>query len=376
MATSDEDIRKAIVQNARSVVVKVGTAALADKAGRLDKDFIARLSRQLVEISSTGKKVALVSSGAIGAGMAELKLSRRPETLPMLQAAAAVGQGQLMRTFHDAFSKFNVKVGQVLVTRDDFEDRKRYLNVRNTIATLQELHVIPVINENDTVAVEELEGRFGDNDIVASLVTNMLGADILVILTVVDGLMDNGKLLKVIKGIDSDTFKLAEPRRTRLGTGGMASKLQAAKMVTLAGNAVIIANARLARVLPRIFRAEPIGTLCLPVVTKMSSRRRWIGQVARSAGKIIIDSGAVDAIRRRGKSLLPSGIVAVSGKFSRGDTVTITDKQGNQVARGLTNYSAEEVEKIKGLKSSRIASILGEKPYDVVVHRNNMVVIE
>ena len=369
-----EDIRKSTLQNISSVVIKIGTAALTDNAGKIDTKFIFQISKQITEISSTGRRIALVSSGAIGAGMMELNLSRRPETLPMLQAAAAVGQGQLMRTFHDAFGKFGTKVGQILLTRGDFEDRKRYLNIRNTISTLQDLKVIPIINENDTVAVEELESKFGDNDIVAALVTNMLDADLLIILTVVDGVIADGEVLDIIKRIDSDTLKLAEKTRSKLGSGGMISKLQAAKMVTSAGKAVVITNAREPHVLRRILQAEKIGTLCLPADTKISSRRRWIGQAARAAGKIIIDEGAVMAISKRGKSLLPSGIVAISGKFARGDTVSIVDEKGNQIARGLTNYSSDEVEMIKGLKSSQIASVLGEKPYDVVVHRNNMVI--
>jgi glutamate 5-kinase len=376
----DTELRQTVLKNARRIVVKVGTAALTDEAGRLDVGFISDLCRQVAGVAERGVEVALVSSGAIGAGMAELGLTAKPGTLPMLQAAAAVGQGQLMRTFHDAFGALDLKVAQILVTRGDFEDRTRYLNIRNTIAALHEMGVIPIVNENDTVAVDELEGRFGDNDIVAAMVTNMLRADALIMLTVVDGVMAGGKVLDLIEdarpgGSSTGAWAdLVDNSLSRGGSGGMGTKLQAAHVVASAGEAAVIANARTPDILPRLLAGEKLGTVCLPAEGKMSSRRRWIGQAARAAGKITVDEGAVKALREGGKSLLPSGITAVAGNFQMGDTVEIVDNVGKQIARGLTNYSATDIDAIKGLKTSQIPDAIGEKPYDEVVHRNNMVV--
>ncbi len=367
----DTELRQTVLRNARRIVVKVGTAALTGEAGRLDEQFISDLCRQVSGIAGSGVEVALVSSGAIGAGMAELGLADRPGTLPMLQAAAAVGQGQLMRTFHDVFGTLGLKVAQILVTRGDFEDRTRYLNIRNTIAALHEMNVIPIVNENDTVAVDELEGRFGDNDIVAAMITNMLRADALVMLTVVDGVMAGGKVLDVVAGADAS--EMVDDSLSRGGSGGMGTKLQAAYIVASAGEVAVIANARTDDILTRLLAGEKLGTLCLPAADKMSSRRRWIGQAARTAGKITVDDGAAKALREGGKSLLPSGITAVEGNFQMGDTVAIVDSAGNQIARGLTNYSAGQIDTIKGLKTSQIPAALGEKPYNVVVHRNNLV---
>ena len=366
------DVRQAAVKNARRIVVKVGTSALTGQAGRLDLDYVRDLSRQMAEIAGRGVQLTLVSSGAVGAGMGELELSERPKTLPLLQATAAVGQGQLMRAFHDAFAAHGVKVAQILVTRSDFEDRARYLNIRNTIAALQDLRALPIINENDTVGVEELEARYGDNDIVAALVANMLQADLLVILTVVDGVMSAGKVLDVVEDAESASQDLPTGARSRLGSGGMASKLQAANMVASAGEAAVIANARCPDVLARLLGGEKIGTVCAPAERKLSARRRWIGQAARTRGKIHIDAGAAKALVKGGKSLLSSGITDVSGRFDKGANVAVIGPDGKQIARGLTNYSSEQIGQIKGLKSGQIAEVLGDKPYDEVVHRNNM----
>ena len=356
---------------ARRVVVKVGTGALTGRAGRLDTAFVAELSGQIAEAFRAGREMALVSSGAIGAGIAELDLPGRPRTLPLLQATAAVGQGQLMRTFHDAFERFGVKVAQILLTRDDFQDRARYLNIRNTIAALNDCRALPIINENDTVSVDEI--RFGDNDLIAALVANMIDADLLVLLTDVDGLLRRGKLVQRLERIDESVLALAGGAG-RGGSGGMRSKLQAAAMVTGAGAAVVIANARTPNVLGRLLAGEALGTLCVPARRRMSARRRWIGHAARTAGRLVVDAGAAKALGRAGKSLLASGIVAVEGRFPKGANVVIVDETGREIARGLTNYSSEQIHRIKGLRSSQIARVLGERPYDEVVHRNNMTV--
>jgi len=357
---------------ARRIVVKVGTNAICEPSGRLSGTAVRSLAGQIAELMRSGRAVALVSSGAIGAGIGELALPARPKTMPMLQAAAAVGQGQLMRTFHDVFARHHLKVGQVLLTRDDFDDRTRYLNIRNTLAALNESRVLAIINENDTVAVDEI--RFGDNDVLAALVTNMLVADLLVFLTTVDGVVRDGKVLDVIRRVDDETLSLVTAERSRFGVGGMAAKLEAAAMVTRAGEAGVIANAREPKVLARLLDGEPLGTLFVPVRRKISQRRRWIGQAKRPAGRIVIDDGAANALRERGKSLLPSGVTAVSGRFAKGAVVVVLNSRGRQIARGLTNYSSDQLDQIKGLKTNQIPKVLGDKPYDEVIHRNNMMV--
>ncbi|HOF18572.1 MAG TPA: glutamate 5-kinase [Phycisphaerae bacterium] len=363
-------IRQNIIRNARRIVVKVGTNAICDAKGRCDTEAIARLADQISRLLAAGVEVTLVASGAIGAGMGELDLPARPRTLPQLQATAAVGQGQLMRSFHDHFARHGVKVAQVLVTRDDFENRARYLNIRNTLVALGEWKTLAILNENDAVAVDEI--RFGDNDIIAAHVANLLAADLLVLLSVVDGVMDGGKVIDVIEKVDEQSLSVVSKTRSRLGSGGMGSKMTAAGMVVKAGEAAVIANARTPDVLVRLLAGEKLGTVFAPARRRLSSRRRWIGQAAKTSGRIVVDDGAARAVLEKGKSLLPSGITAVDGTFRKGDTVAVLDRQGREIARGMTNYSAAQVLKIKGLKSSQIAKALGESPYDEVIHRNNM----
>ena len=363
-------IREQIVAPARRIVVKVGTNAICDERGRLDRRSVTNLARQIAELMRQGRRVTLVSSGAVGAGLGELDAPARPKTVPELQAVAAVGQGQLMRTFHDVFARHGVHVAQVLLTRDDFEDRTRYLNIRNALAALGACGALPIINENDVVAVDEL--RYGDNDLIAAHVANMTAADVLVLLTVVDGVYRGEEVLDVIDRVDEGTLSLADGRTSRLGSGGMASKISAAALVTRAGEAAVIANARTPRVLLRLLAGEKLGTVIVPARRRVSSRRRWIGQASRPAGRIVVDAGAVRALTEGGKSLLPSGIVAVSGRFGKGATVAVVDAGGREIARGLTNYSAEQVERIRGRKTGEIEAVLGDKPYDEVVHRDNM----
>ncbi len=364
-------VRQNIISQARRIVVKVGTSAITDQTGRLDQRTVRRLASQIADVMKSGVSVTLVASGAIGAGMAELDLPARPRTLPMLQAVAAVGQGQLMRTFHDAMGRRKLRVAQVLLTRDAFEDRTRYLNIRNTLLALHEAGVLPILNENDAVAVDEL--RYGDNDIIAAHVTNMLAADLLVMLTTVDGVLKGEAVMDVIERVDEEVLALARGRgKTRLGSGGMGSKLTAAGLVTRAGEAAVIANARTPDVLKRLLGGEAIGTVFVPARRKLTPRRRWIGQAAKTTGRIIIDAGASRALREGGKSLLPSGIRSVKGNFAKGATVGVFDDHGNEIARGLTNYSSEQLVKIQGRRTSQIAKILGDKPYDEAIHRNNM----
>ena len=367
---SDDASQREFVLKARRLVVKVGTNALTGPHGRLDEAFAADLSRQIAALLAAGRGVTLVASGAIGAGIAELDLPDRPKTLPMLQATAAVGQGQLMRTFHDALGALGVKVAQILITRDDFHDRTRYLNIRNTIAALAACGALPIINENDTVSVDEI--RFGDNDLIAALVANLIDGDLLLLLTDVDGFLRRGKVVPLLDRIDASVLDHAGGSGSSRGSGGMRSKLEAVRAATGAGTPAIIANARTPDILARLLAGEALGTACLPARRRMNARRRWIGHAVRTVGRIVVDDGAAAALTGGGKSLLPSGVVSVEGRFGKGANVAIVSTGGEWIARGLTNYSSEQIERIKGLRSSQIAKALGDRPYDEVVHRNNM----
>jgi len=366
----DRSIRQQVLSQARRILVKVGTHGICSTGGGLDRGTIRGLARQIAALRKDGRSVTLVVSGAIGAGMAELHLAERPRNMPQLQATAAIGQCELMETFRAMFAHLGVAVGQVLLTRDDFEDRTRYLNIRNTLGALDELGALAIINENDAVAVDEI--RYGDNDIIAAHVANMVGADVLIFLTSVDGVMDGRSVIDVVRDVDDETMELATRERTLLGSGGMASKIAAAGMVTRAGEIAVVANARTPKVLTRILEGKRLGTLFVPAPRKLSSRRRWIGQASRPAGKLLVDEGAALALTDQGKSLLPTGVTAVEGKFAKGATVAILDPSRKEIARGLTNYDADQLQRIKGLRTHQIAQVLGDKPYDEVVHRNNM----
>ena len=365
-------IRETIIRSAKTVVVKIGTAVLTRSDGRLDRPLIGQLVGQIAALRERGLDVTVVSSGAVGAGMGVAGIRTRPRSVPMLQAVAAVGQPALMALFESAFKSHRLHAAQVLLTRGDFEDRTRYLNIRNTIAALHTLNAIPVINENDTVAVDGI--RFGDNDLIAAYTANLLRADLMIILTVIDGLMDaNGQLVQVIRNVDDNVMQLATSRRTQLGSGGMRTKLEAARIVTDAGEVALIANGRLRDVLLRLLDGEALGTLFVPSPRKLSARKRWIGLTVRPAGKVYIDAGAARALSRRGKSLLASGIVRVSGRFKRGDVIEVVDADGARIGRGLSNYDAADVNAVKGLRTTQFARVLGDKPYDEIVHRDNFV---
>ncbi len=364
------ELRQNVIAPAERIVLKVGTNAVCAAGGGVNRRAVDDLADQVARVMAKGVSVTLVASGAIGAGLRELGLSERPRTMPMLQACAAVGQGQLMREFHDAFAERDLRVAQVLLTRDDFEDRTRYLNIRNTLGALAGCGALAIVNENDTIAVDEI--RFGENDVLAALVAGMVGADVLVLLTSVDGLIKDGEVLDIVEQVDEATLALDDGRRSQLGSGGMSSKLQAAGMVARAGEVTVIANAAEPDVLGRLLAGERIGTVFVPAGRKMPRRKRWIMQATRVTGRVVVDEGAARALVERGKSLLPSGIVAVAGRFPKGATVAVWDTNGRQIARGLTNYSSGQIDSIKGLRSDRIAEKLGDKPYDEVIHRDNM----
>lgn len=356
------------------MVIKLGTQVLSDADGRLDAAFLGTIARQVAALGARGIRATLVSSGAIGAGLRELNLAKRPTDLAQLQAVAAVGQRRLMDAWAAAFAPHSLPVAQLLLTREDVDDRTRYLNLRNTIGAVHELGGVPIINENDTISTDELvKISFGDNDILAALVAHALLADLLVLLSSVDGIVDaSGMPVRFIEKPD-DARELVRAEKSVLGKGGFNSKLQAARMVTESGEAMIVADGRTQNILPRLLDGEELGTLFAPAARKLSSRSRWIGS-ARPAGSIHIDEGAVRALVERNKSLLPAGITKVEGDFARGDVVVILSPDGTAIARGLSNYTAVDVQRIRGKKTAEVRALLAEAAYDEVVHRDNLVV--
>ena len=371
------EIRNNVIRSARLIVVKIGTNVLTGADGKLDRRLIGRLARQIAQHHTAGRRFVVVSSGAVGAGMGELGIATRPRQLPQLQAAAAVGQKHLMNLFSAAFARDGLHAAQLLLTRSDFESRTRYLNIRNTIDALHHARAIPVINENDVVAVDEI--RFGDNDLIAALTTNLLRADLMILLTVVDGLLDGaGRRIDLVDRVTPAVARLAQASRSSLGSGGMRSKLEAIRHVTESGEVAMIANGRSPSVITRILEGRRVGTVFLPMARKLDSRRRWIGMTVRPAGQVHVDAGAARALTQAHKSLLPGGIVAVTGQFARGDVVAVVAPDGRQIARGLSQYGAAQIERIKGAKTSQIAERLGSAgPHpDEVIHRNSLVVLE
>ena len=333
-------VRQEIAATADIIVVKVGTRVLTHSDGRLDDQQIARLAEDVCQLIEMGRRVVLVSSGAVGAGMSQLGLTHRPEDLSQLQAVAAVGQTRLIETYDRTFRKHSRTAAQVLLTADDVDDRTRYLNVRNTLRALLNYQTVPVINENDTVAVDELMGSFGDNDRLAALVTSLLQASLLIILSDVEGLYDgdpkaeSSRVIPTVESLDASINSYVRDQPGGFGTGGMASKLNAARIATLAGENVIIASGRRPGVLTQIVRGESIGTLFMAVGKSISPRKRWIGFSAQPCGRIVVDSGARTAILTQGRSLLAIGIVSVEGHFHKGDLVSLCDQQGNELRAG------------------------------------------
>jgi glutamate 5-kinase len=370
MASRDEQLGKI-----RTLVVKLGTQLLSDSQGRIDAAFVAKIAEQVVRLRENGVRITIVSSGAIGCGLRELGLSQRPTDLAKLQAIAAVGQRRLMDIWAHAFEPHHLPVAQLLVTREDIDDRARFLNLGNTISAVHEMNAIPIVNENDTVSTAELVRiTFGDNDILAALLAHALRAELLVLLSVVDGLLgkDNQPVRLITRAEEGRI--LVRDEKSEFGKGGMDSKLQAAQMVNEAGDAMIIADGRMDQILPRLLAGEELGTLFAAAASKKrSSRSRWIG-AARLAGTIIVDEGARKALVEQNKSLLPAGIVKVEGDFDRGDIVAIQGPDGKIIARGLSNYSAVDMGRIRGKKSQQIRVLLAEAAYDEAVHRDNLVV--
>lgn len=360
----------------KRLVVKIGSSSITYATGRLNLTQLEKLSRQLSDLYNQGLEVVLVSSGAIGAGIGKMGLTRRPRSLPEKQAVAAVGQGMLLHMYEKFFAEYGVTVGQVLLTREDFAARKRFLNARNTLLALLHMGVVPVINENDTVAVDEI--RLGDNDNLSALVGGLLDADMLILLSDIDGLYTSdprtdagARLINEVNEITPEIEALAGGNGSEMGTGGMVTKLQAARIAMHSGMVTVIARASEENVLRRILAGEPLGTAFWPSV-RLENKKRWIAYGSAVKGKIFIDAGAAKALLEKGKSLLPSGVTGVEGNFDMGNTVSVVH-EGREIARGIINYSAREVEAIKGLKTSEIEKVLGYKDFDEVIHRNNMV---
>jgi len=359
--------------------VKVGSGVIAHPHGGLREEVISQLTTDLAGLQSQGKEVVLVSSGAVAAGMGILGLKEKPTSIPLKQACAAVGQAHLIWAYERHFEKCGQRVAQILLTRDDLEHRRRYLNARNTLFTILKMGVIPIINENDTVMVEEI--KFGDNDNLSALVAMMGEADLLVILSTVNGLYTcnpskgGAQLISEVRSINGELEHCQMTGTSPMGTGGMVSKIEAIKKVVASGIPAVIARGDEPKVLWRVLEGKEVGTFFLPREERLVGRKRWIGYTLQPVGALVIDDGAVRALVEGGKSLLPRGVLEVRGTFEMGDPVSCVTRENKEVARGLVNYSSHEIEQIKGLHSSEIERVLGYHHSPEVIHRDNLVVL-
>lgn len=376
---------RAGLKRARRIIVKVGTSLLTGGGIHVDRRYILKLAAAVGQLWAAGREVAIVTSGAIGAGYGALGFKTRPKSLPERQACAAAGQVELMKLYAQAFRRLKFPhaphaVGQLLLTRDGLEDRKRYLNARNTLEALFERRAVPVINENDTVSVDEI--RFGDNDTLSALVAVAAEAELLVILSDVAGLYDapphknpGAKLIRHVSEVTPEVESWAGGAGSSLGTGGMASKLDAAKIVTGSGEAMVLVGGQDPAILHQVLEGRGVGTYFEPRADRLAARKRWLAYTQRTQGTICVDGGAREALVKRHKSLLPSGITAVEGHFDSGDLINLCGPDQIPFARGLTNYSRLEVEKIRGKKSAEVARELGQRLFEEVVDRDNLVIL-
>lgn len=364
-------------KKSRRVVVKVGTSTLTHSNGQLNLERMERLVRELADLHNRDVEVILVSSGAIGTGANRMGLKKIPKTLPEKQALAAIGQGRLLHMYEKFFAEYGKTVAQVLLTREDLDERIRYLNATNTLLAILNMQVIPIINENDTVIVEEI--KIGDNDTLSTMVAGIVNADLLIILSDVDGLYDSdprinkeARLQSEVNEVTPEMESNAASRGTTFASGGMLTKLKSASICMAAGIPMVIANSAEKNVIRRIFDGEELGTVFLPKEAKMHARKKWLAFGTVLHGELTVDAGAEQALVNRGKSLLASGVVKADGEFDRGTVVGVLTPDGKEIARGLVNYSAEEIRRIAGKKSSDIEKILGSKDYDEVIHRDNL----
>jgi glutamate 5-kinase len=362
----------------KRIVIKVGSSSVAYANGKPKHDQIGALVRQLSGLHKQGKEVLLVTSGAIGTGAGRLGLTGRPRTIPAKQAAAAVGQGILMHIYEKLFSEYGVTVGQVLLTREDFSDRRRFLNAGNTLHALLQFGVIPVINENDTVAVDEI--KLGENDTLSALVAGLVDAELLILLSDIQGLYTAdprkdhaARLIREVGEITPAIESLAGGVGSKMGSGGMITKIQAARIASHSGVFTVLTSPAEKDIILRIMAGEQVGTVFLPSANKLENKKRWIAYSSALCGKIHVDDGAAAALVKKGKSLLPSGVTASEGVFEIGSTVSIIGPDQREIGRGITCYSSVEIDLIKGSQTKEISRILGYKDYDEVVHRNNLV---
>ena len=375
------DVNRKLVMDASTWIVKVGSKSLTGDDGRLERTQVANLARQLLTLVDMGKRVVLVSSGAVASGIGKLGLPSRPTDLATLQAVAAIGQTHLMQVYEQTFAEHGRHAAQILLTASELDDRVAYLNVRNTLRRLLEMGAIPIINENDTVAVDELKTTFGDNDRLAGMVAGIMEASLLVILSDVQGLYDRdprdpqAQVVSSVDRIDERIEDMVRDRKTGISKGGMASKLATAKFVTTSGQCVIIAWGREPEILVRLAKGEMVGTLFLPQSKTLTPRKRWIGFSAQPAGQLQVDDGAAKAMCAEGRSLLAIGIKGVEGEFGKGDIVSIVNPHSVEIARGLINYNSKQVAQIRGCRSDRIEQILGQCPYEEVIHRDNLAIM-
>ena len=366
------------------IVVKLGTNLLTGGTGHLDLEVMANLVSQVAQLHQQGREIIIVSSGAIAAGREKLGLTKERKDIPFRQVLASVGQSRLMYFYEQLFARYGITVAQALLTKADMLDRAGYLNARNTLLALLDLRVIPIINENDVVAIDEIkEAKFGDNDNLSAMVANLADADLLMLLGDVAGLYTSAphldpqaKLIPKVERVDAYIEHLAGGVSHPQGTGGMVTKIEATKLATSSGVAVIIADGRQPEIIPRLVRGEPIGTFFPPITTKLESRKRWMVSGLASRGKIIVDAGAAAALKKGKGSLLPAGIKGVEKEFHRGDVIEVMDLHGNRIACGISNYSSSDIAIIKGAHSEEIIPLLGYEYGAEVVHRNNLVILE
>jgi len=367
----------------RRMVVKFGTGLVTGGSDRLNPDIMSGLVAQVAELQGQGRELIIVSSGAIASGRHKLGLSRKVRGIPYKQVLAAVGQSRLMHFYDSLFSQYQVTVAQALLAKADLADRAGYLNARNTLLALLEIRVLPIVNENDVVAVDEIkEARFGDNDNLSAMVANLVDADLLLILSDIAGLYTadphlypEARLIPQVDRIDAEIEKLAAGTTSSLAIGGMVTKIEAARLATASGVTVVVADGREPEVILRVAGGEAVGTRFLPTTSRLESRKRWMLSGLSTRGKLVVDSGAATALKKRQGSLLAAGIKQATGNFQQGDIVNIYDPQGSHLGCGITNYSSVDIEIIKGAHSGEIATLLGHDYGSEVVHRNNLVVL-
>lgn len=374
--------RKKYLKNIKKMVIKIGSSSLTSKAGGLDKVNMRRFVNEVSSLIKRGMEVIIVTSGAIAAGLENLNIKKKPEDITLLQAAASIGQVELMRLYSNLFLTSGLKIGQILLTHEDTTRRKQYLNIKNTIKILIGLNIVPVINENDSVAVDEI--KFGDNDELAALVAILAESDILIILTDIDGMYDknpriysDARLISYIDKINEDIEKAAGGIGSTYGIGGMESKIKAAKICSFSGIKTIIANSRRKNILNKIIAGEDVGTFFAPqTVKKVKSIKKWIAFGMKTKGGIVIDRGAEEAVLNKGKSILAVGVVKVDGKFNKGDTLKVFSLDSKLIAKGISNFSSEDIEKIKGKNRDKILSEFDTSMCSEVIHRDCLVVFK